>query len=176
MWAMLGPAMKTNQLRESRIAHALFFAGRFIAVALGLLAVVGQNAPKTELEAWTAPARAARKQNPIPADATSLAQGKELFAAACLPCHGPMGKGDGPVSGTLERNGVPVRPGDLSNTRLWEQTDGTLFWKISEGRSPMPSFQEGFSEEQRWQIVNFVRTLAPREGDKSQPVKPGGGQ
>ncbi len=173
---MLEPTVRTDPLHEPRITHALSFAGWVIALVLGLLAVIGQNAPKTEGEAWTAPARAARKPNPIPADAKSLAQGKELFLAACLACHGPAGKGDGPVAGTLERNGVHIRPGDLSNAKLWEQTDGTLFWKISEGRSPMPSFQEGFSEEQRWQIVIYVRTLAPHTGDKSQPVTPGGKQ
>ncbi len=165
------PAMKTNSFSNARITHALTSASPVTALVLGLLAAVAQNAPKTEGEAWTIPARAARKQNPIPTDENSLAQGKELFVAGCLPCHGPAGKGDGPVAGTLERNGVPVRPGDLSNAKLWEQTDGTLFWKISEGKSPMPSFQEAFSEEQRWQIVNFVRTLAPHERDKNQKAK-----
>ncbi len=38
-----------------------------------------------------------------------------------------------------------------------------IFWKISEGNSPMPAFQEAFSDEQRWDIVNYVRTLAPKE-------------
>ena len=113
-------------------------------------------------EVWTATARASRKPNPVAANQKSISQGKDLFTAACFPCHGSAGKGDGPVAGTLERNGTPVRPGNLSDPKLWEQTDGALFWKISEGRSPMPSFQESLSEEQRWQIVNYVRTLAPK--------------
>ena len=166
--------VNVSPLRKPRITHALSFAGSLIALVLGLLAGLAQNAPKTEVDSWTAPARAARKQNPIPADATSLAQGRELFVAGCLPCHGPSGKGDGPAAATLERNGVPIRPGNLSNAKLWEQTDGALFWKMSEGRSPMPAFQETFSETQRWQIVNYVRTLAPKEENQQQVANSGG--
>ena len=161
---------------KPRVTHALTFAASLMALAWGLLAAVAQNAPKTEGEAWTAPARAARKQNPVSADTKSLAEGKALFVAGCLPCHGPSGKGDGPAAATLERNGVSIRPGNLSNTKLWEQADGALFWEISEGRSPMPSFQETYSEEQRWQIVNYVRTLAPKEENKPQVAKSGGKQ
>jgi len=127
---------------------------------LGFSALAENATAPTEV--WTAPARASRKPNPVAADQKSISQGKDLFTAACFPCHGAAGKGDGPVAGTLERNGTPVRPGNLSDPKLWEQTDGALFWKISEGRSPMPSFQESLSEEQRWQIVNYVRTLAPK--------------
>ena len=93
---------------------------------------------------------------------------------ACLPCHGPAGKGDGPVAGTLERNGVPVRPGNLSDPKMRDQTDGALFWKISEGRSPMPTFQEALPEAQRWDIVNYVRTLAAPVASTNQETKSGG--
>ncbi|MBI3416453.1 MAG: cytochrome c [Verrucomicrobia bacterium] len=124
------------------------------------------NSAKSE-DAWVSPARAARKENPFPADAASIALGKELFVAACLPCHGPAGKGDGPAATTLERNGTPVKPGNLTDPKLREQTDGALFWKIGEGRTPMPAFQETFTEEQRWKIVNYVRTLAPKADNKN---------
>ncbi len=124
-------------------------------------------------EAWIAPGRAARKANPLPVEANSLAQGKELFAAGCFPCHGASGKGDGPASSTLEREGKPVRPGNLSDPKLWEQSDGAIFWKISEGRTPMPAFQETFTEEQRWQIVNYVRTLAPKQQTNNTGIKTG---
>lgn len=113
-------------------------------------------------EEWVMPARKARKQNPIPADDKSIVLGKELFIASCLPCHGPAGKGDGTAAPSLERNGVKIRPGNLSDPKMWQQTDGAIFWKISEGNSPMPSFAEALTEDQRWQIVNYVRTLAPR--------------
>ncbi len=80
---------------------------------------------------------------------------------SCLPCHGPQGKGDGPASISLERNGARIRPGNLSDPRMWQQPDGALFWKITEGNTPMPAFGETLSEDQRWEIIDFVRTLAP---------------
>ena len=125
-------------------------------------------------EVWEAPARAARKPNPVPADAKSLAQGKQLYVAACLPCHGPAGKGDGPAAATLERNGVRVRPGNLSDPKLWEETDGALFWKLTEGKTPMPAWAETLSEEQRWLIVNYIRTLSPKPDNNHVIAKTGG--
>src|SRR6266567_7041926 len=82
-------------------------AGRSVLglTCFGLVVVVAQNATNNATEPWTAPSRAARKQNPIPADEKSLGRGKELFVMGCMPCHGPEGRGDGPAAGTLERNG-----------------------------------------------------------------------
>jgi mono/diheme cytochrome c family protein len=119
-------------------------------------------------EPWKAPARAARKQNPVAADDASIAAGKALYAANCLSCHGTSGKGDGPAAKDLEKS-----PGDLSKSVLWEQTDGALFWKLTEGRKPMPSFEKTLAEDQRWQVINYVRTLAPKPAS-SQPAKDGG--
>ena len=153
---------------HSKIVRALMFAAALMTSHIGFVPVFAEDPPKKTDEPWTAPVRAARKESPIVADAKSLAQGKELFVMGCTPCHGPAGKGDGPVAATLERNGTQIRPGNLSDPKLWQQSDGTLFWKISEGRTPMPAFQEGFSEEQRWQIVTYVRTLAPKEQNKKQ--------
>jgi len=157
--------------KRSRRRVGAVLALTLAASALGVMSSRAQGAATGPGEVWTAPPRAARKQNPIPADPKSIAQGKELFTGSCLPCHGPAGKGDGPVAGTLERNGVPVRPGNLSDPKLWEQSDGAIFWKISEGRSPMPSFQESYTEEQRWLIVDYVRTLAPPPVKGDQTTK-----
>lgn len=144
-----------------------FLVYGYLSVTGAFFASAADKASPVPNEPWVAPARAARKQNPVAADGSVIAEGKQLFTIGCLPCHGIQGKGDGPASSTLERNGTPVRPGNLSDPTLWEQTDGTIFWKLSEGRSPMPAFQETFTEEQRWKIVNYVRTLAPkRTGDK----------
>src|SRR5207249_6948942 len=104
-------------------------------------------------------------------DAKSLALGKGLFVAGCLPCHGPAGKGDGPAAATLERNGTPVRPGNLSDPKMWQQTDGALFWKLTEGKSPMPSWGETLSEEQRWTIINYVRTLSSKTDKPQETAK-----
>jgi mono/diheme cytochrome c family protein len=134
-------------------------SGILLLVATSLRPALGQDA---STNTWTAPPRAARKQNPVASDKDALAHGKQLYIAACLPCHGPEGKGDGPAASTLERNGVRVRPGNLADPKRWEESDGELFWKISEGRTPMPSWSETLNETQRWEIVTYIRTLAPK--------------
>jgi mono/diheme cytochrome c family protein len=108
-------------------------------------------------DVWEAPARAARKKNPIPANADSIAAGRGVYAAQCLSCHGEAGRGDGPAAKDLN-----PKPRDLSDPKVTAQSDGALFWKLTEGRKPMPSFDQKLTEEQRWQVINYVRTLAKK--------------
>ncbi len=115
---------------------------------------------------WTAPTRATKKKNPIPAETASIAAGKSLYLKECLSCHGSAGKGDGSAAAALER-----KPGNLSDPKLWQQTDGALFWKLTEGNKPMPSFAQNFTEDQRWQVINYVRTLAPPDLSQQQVTK-----
>jgi mono/diheme cytochrome c family protein len=110
---------------------------------------------------WKAPARAAKKQNPIPADANSIAVGKTVYTKECFSCHGTAGKGDGPAAKDLEKS-----PGNLSDPKMWDQTDGALFWKITTGKKPMASYENLLTEEQRWHVINYTRTLAPRPAEK----------
>ena len=157
-----------------KINMALHLGGAVLLLAgsPGLNTIQAQSVSTNEV--WEAPARAARKPNPVPADTKSLAQGKQLYVAACLPCHGLAGKGDGPAAATLERNGVRVRPGNLSDPKLWVETDGALFWKLTEGKTPMPAWAETLSEEQRWLIVNYIRTLSPKPDNNHVIAKIGG--
>lgn len=124
----------------------LALPGSFVAAAA--------SAPPSE---WKAPARAAKKKNPIPADAASIALGKKLYAKECASCHGAKGLGDGPSAKDLER---PA--GNLADPKMWKQTDGELYWKTTEGNKPMPNFGQLLSDEQRWHIVNYLRTLAAK--------------
>jgi mono/diheme cytochrome c family protein len=107
---------------------------------------------------WTASDRVARWKNPLATNENSIADGKTLYEQECLICHGPEGKGDG-----REARNLDVSPADLSDTNIWQETDGALCWKISEGKVPMPSFRMRFSRHEVWLLVNYVRTLAPRE-------------
>ncbi len=154
-----------DNYQRLKLLRTLLFASVFVTFGAVALA---EGTPKKAEEPWIAPGRAARKENPVVTDPKSLTAGKELYTAGCLPCHGAAGKGDGAAAAILERNGIPIRPGNLSDPKLWQQSDGTIFWKISEGKNPMPAFQESFTEEQRWQIVTYVRTLAPKDEIKSQ--------
>jgi mono/diheme cytochrome c family protein len=100
---------------------------------------------------------AAMRRNPIAATPASVQKGSELFAIYCTPCHGPGGKGDGLVSSKF------VPPADLTNPDLQKaRTDG--YWQsyLSVGGAVMPSYGEALSADERWHVVNFVRTLAQR--------------
>ena len=103
-------------------------------------------------EKWNAPADAAARKNPLPANAASIGRGKTVYTAECLSCHGSSGKGDGPAAKDLKES-----PGDM--TKLGSQSDGALFWKISEGKKPMPGFARKLSDQQRWDLINYLRTL-----------------
>jgi mono/diheme cytochrome c family protein len=139
---------------------------RAVLVALACLTGVTAALWAAANEPWVAPARASRKANPVPVDDQSLAAGKVLYAKNCLSCHGATGVGNGPAAKDLEKS-----PGDLSKPAMWDQTDGALFWKITTGRKPMPSFETLTTETERWQTINYVRTFAPKPAS-SQPSSP----
>jgi mono/diheme cytochrome c family protein len=119
---------------------------------------------------WKAPGYAARKQNPVPASADVIAAGKVIYTSNCLACHGPAGKGDGPAA-----IAITPPPKDLSNPQIASQTDGELFWKVSQGKRPMPTYEKLLSETDRWTVIDYVRTLEPAAS--TQPAtQPAGGQ
>jgi mono/diheme cytochrome c family protein len=93
--------------------------------------------------------------NPVPADQVSIARGAELFKINCVLCHGTSGKGDGPVASKLEN-----KPFDLTSFPIHSFTDGGIFFVISTGvPGKMPALNENLTVRERWDVVNFVRTL-----------------
>ena len=102
---------------------------------------------------WRAPASAANRPNPVPANANTIALGQKLYTANCFTCHGAEGNGDGPGAATLEK-----KPANLGQRiKSTGETDGELFWKISEGRAPMVTWKAQLTETQRWELVNYIR-------------------
>jgi len=103
---------------------------------------------------WIAPAAAQSVKSTITADAAAIKAGKTLYTTNCAPCHGDKGKGDGPAAASLT-----PKPADHTSALMLKETDGTLFWKISEGRTPMPQYKKILTDVQRWQLIAFIRTL-----------------
>jgi mono/diheme cytochrome c family protein len=99
-----------------------------------------------------APKTAVKMKNPFPADEFSLERGKHSYQLDCIRCHGKDGNGDG-----IKSEKVSKKITDLGSDIIQKQTDGELFWKISEARRPMPL--TGLTNDQRWDIVNYIRTF-----------------
>src|SRR5215217_7107605 len=110
---------------------------------------------------WELPANADKTKNPTMPTAESIAKGKELYLERtkgnCVFCHGETGSGNEANLTKLRR-----KPADISNKeRMTAMTDGELFWKISKGITGiMPAGEKRMTEEERWHVVNYVRTLA----------------
>lgn len=107
---------------------------------------------------WIAPASADSIINPIPVTKESVSKGEELYSMYCFSCHGDTGYGDGPAGGSMG-----VRPANFHDQRVIKQKDGALFWKLTNGKGNMPPFKEALTEEQRWQLIVFLRELGKSE-------------
>ena len=100
---------------------------------------------------------ASNRKNPVPATPESIRKGSDLYVVYCTPCHGASGKGDGLVAAKF------VTPADLTNPALQKaRTDG--YWQsyLSVGGAVMPSYSESMSAEERWHLINYLRTLAQK--------------
>jgi mono/diheme cytochrome c family protein len=125
----------------------------FRKILLALAIVLASTFVLAESADWRAPASAANRPNPVPANANTIALGQKLYLANCFTCHGAQGKGDGPGGAALEK-----KPADLgSRIKSTGESDGELFWKISEGRAPMVTWKTQLTETQRWELVNYLR-------------------
>lgn len=137
--------------------HSGYIVG-FLCLLLALLAeipVAGQqkNTP------WVAPEAARKVKNPIKPTSTGLKAAEKQFQSTCADCHGPKGAGDGAAGKSLN-----PKPANFTDAKMMSQaTDGELFWKIGTGRGPMPSWKDQLSVTQRWQLVNYIRTLAVKK-------------
>jgi mono/diheme cytochrome c family protein len=155
--------------RIAGILLVLAAAGILLAIALNrprrlgwLLAaqVIALAFILAGLLVFNRPVRAARAEpvNPVPPSASSAAAGQAVYEQKCAACHGPSGKGDGPVGLTLN-----PRPADLALHAVpGVHTDGRLFEWISNGYpgSVMPGFAGEIAEVDRWNLVNYLRTFA----------------
>jgi mono/diheme cytochrome c family protein len=150
------------------MAQKNFWAGKGIAFfALAIAALFFAGWAVAHDKDWPVPAAAAKVKNPVAPTPDNLAAARAIYMDKCANCHGEKGAGDGP-----EADMYTPSPSNFTDAHMMgEMTDGEIFWKMSEGRKPMPSFKAQLSEEQRWQLVNYVRTLAPKPAAKP-PAKP----
>lgn len=124
--------------------------------AMSLLLLAGWVSARDEK--WTAPPEAKKMKNPVAPTPDNLNAARAIYMDKCASCHGDKGLGDGPEASMYD-----PQPSNLADAHMMsDMPDGEIFWKITEGNKPMPSFKKQLSDEQRWQLVNFLRTLAPK--------------
>jgi mono/diheme cytochrome c family protein len=102
---------------------------------------------------WKAPKEASDRQNPAPKDQDSIERGKALYRKCCASCHGKNGQGDGPLATKLK-----PKPADLVH-RAIHHSDGDFAWKITNGRGTMPAFKDQLSENEIWDLINYLMSL-----------------
>jgi len=131
---------------------------RKLMLATSILAVSIMSFAFTSIQQskpWPVPEKNAKLANPVKSDKESIAAGKSIWNMHCASCHGKTGLGDGSKAAQLK-----TQPQDLTKGAPQTQSDGSLFYKISEGREDMPSFKKKIPDaEDIWNVVNYMRTL-----------------
>ncbi len=137
-------------MRKLRRSLTIALATTVLVGGAGVAAVSAQGE-------WKAPADAKNTKNPRADkknDKKELAEAKKIADTNCASCHGASGKGDGPAAAALP----PPKPADWTSAKVQSQTDGEIFWKITNGRGAMPPWKH-LSEKDRWDLVNYIRSL-----------------
>ena len=120
-----------------------------LTVAVVAASVFGFAASAWAQGPWDAPAAEKTKKSP----GGNVANGKKLAETNCVSCHGTSGKGDGPAAAALT-----PKPADWTSAKVQGESDGALFWKISNGRGPMPPWKH-LPDKDRWDLVAYVKSL-----------------
>ena len=157
---MTGPSKKPKTLQK--LLFALVIALIFLSIGLAAL-------HKTP---WKVPLEDKLRKNPLAASAANLNAAKPVYNEYCANCHGDSGKGDGSDAMMYDPS-----PSNLTDAKHMNHlTDGEIFYQITQGRKPMPSFRKKLTEDQRWQLVILVRSFtassqAPTKAPEPSPKK-----
>ncbi len=130
-----------------------------VTASMMVVLTIATNGAQAQSNPWPIPKGGENLRNPEPGDAASIKNGRTIYVAYCAPCHGNKGKGDGPASASLN-----PKPADHTSGAVQAESDGTLYYKISEGHghTAMPPFKAVLSVDQRWAVINYMRTLAKK--------------
>jgi len=101
---------------------------------------------------WMAPKEAAEVKNPVAMEMESISRGKAVYLDNCAACHGDN------IDGLSAQSvGLKTSPPNLKK-RIKTHSDGDFFWKIQEGRREMPAFKDTLSEDESWEVLNYIRS------------------
>jgi hypothetical protein len=115
----------------------------------------GCGSSQKQGDRWRAPLESNALKNPLVVNEITQEKGHALFNLYCRSCHGETGRGDGAAG----RQGNGPTPANFHDDHVQSQTDGALLWKLNMGRGNMPAFKEVLSDEQKWQLISYIRKL-----------------
>ncbi len=131
-----------------------YFLSTILLAAFALILFTAY-VPHQGTEPWVVPDKYKKMKNPVASDKESISAGKALYTKHCKSCHGTKGLGDGTKAAQLK-----TKCGDFSTADFQLQSDGSIFYKTSEGRDDMPSFKKKIPDQDDiWAVVNYMRTL-----------------
>ncbi|MCK5208730.1 MAG: cytochrome c [Cyclobacteriaceae bacterium] len=113
------------------------------------------NAQDADTTKWITPSSVDDLVNPITPDEESIEEGILVYRKHCRSCHGRNGDGKG-----VQAKELSTPATDFTSPEVFEQSDGSLFWKISEGRNDMEPYKKKILEEDLWYVINFIKTFA----------------
>ncbi len=112
------------------------------------------------VQQWQAPAEFASQTSPVKKKPNAVKIGQAYYEQVCSTCHGKEGLGNGELSKLGVDKGAKQAT-NLASQVVQANTDGELFYKVSNARPPHPKLQQRLTDEQRWYIVSFLRTMKP---------------
>src|SRR5215470_12880917 len=153
--------MSANRSVSLQFRKLVFAALLLMICVLVTYWIIEQNKP------WVVPAEYKALKNPLLPTDSNLNAAREIYTEQCAQCHGERGQGDGPEA----RTHYPL-PADLTDAkRMATVKDGEIFYQISEGRRPMPSFKRRLTQDQLWQLVLYVRSFSQAASSNASPIR-----
>jgi mono/diheme cytochrome c family protein len=154
--------MIAQSKKSNKTPYKILFACALGLICLSIGFAAFQKSP------WVVPLAAKDLKNPLAPSQVNLTVARQIYDARCVNCHGDTGKGDG-----SEAMMYDPQPADLSDAeKMSKVTDGEIYYQITEGRKPMPSFKNRLSESERWQLVVLVRSFAGNSGTPAPGNEP----
>jgi mono/diheme cytochrome c family protein len=151
----------TGAAKKPKTLQKLLFALVILLIFLSIGLAAFHKTP------WKVPLEDKLRKNPLAASDANLNAAKPVYNEYCANCHGDTGKGDG-----FDAMMYDPSPSDLTDAKHMNSlTDGEIFYQITQGRKPMPSFRKKLTEDQRWQLVILVRSFSSPTTPPPAPTK-----
>jgi hypothetical protein len=116
-------------------------------------------------QVWVVPEDQKMKVSPFRFNADSIKKGETVYFKNCQSCHGNPGKNNWAK--------ITPEPGDPASDKYQAQTDGEMFYRITNGKTPMPEFRNVLSENERWNVISFIRSFNPKYIQPNPELKAG---